>query len=105
MQKNDKIIRIGTGVILAIIMGIMFLAPYYGAPVYSNVSISTTDTFTPCVFSCYWMDQAGLSGYIFGCNVARTWQNETWTPLDGKSAWANVTKTLPCCEAKVEYVW
>ena len=64
-------------------------------PTYSDVSHNQTVAGEPCLFSCKWSDNVGLSGFIFSWNASGVWQNDTWTSLSGTSAWANVTKTLP----------
>jgi len=64
-------------------------------PTYSDVGYNTTLAGQPCLFSCKWQDDTGLSGYIFSWNASGAWQNDTWTTLSSNPDWANVTKTLP----------
>jgi hypothetical protein len=76
--------------------GIQTLTTTYSAPPqYSNVSYSSTEQSSPCVFSSFWTDDQALGGYIFGTNVTGTWTNDTFSALSGQQGWANVTKTLP----------
>ena len=74
------------------------------APTYSNVGTSTAVAGRSSKFYAQWNDNVGLSGFIFGTNNTGTWQNGTWTPLAGTSAWSNVTKTLTSTiGTRVEY--
>lgn len=61
---------------------------------YTIFPLNTTDAGDTCLFSSYWVDGTGLSGYIFETNNTGHAVNETWTPLAGLADWANVTKVL-----------
>jgi len=75
-------------------------------PTFSDISYSTNIMSLPCTFSCKWSSEYGLSGYVFGTNNTGCWINETWSPLTGNSAWANVTNVLNSTyEARIEYRW
>lgn len=66
-------------------------------PTYSNIAHNTTVASNLCLFSCYWTDDVGLSGFIFSTNNTGSWTNDTWSdPWTGTptTGWSNVTKTL-----------
>jgi peptidylprolyl isomerase len=69
-----------------------------GAPIYSDVSSSSTNAGSSCTFSVLWTDAANVSGYIFENNNTGVFINDTWTPFSDfanqTSAYARVTKTL-----------
>lgn len=71
-----------------------FLTTAAGSPYYSQVSSNETRQGKPCLFSCYWQDDVGLSHYVFGYNGTGSWVNTTGT-LTGTGDWANESKTLP----------
>jgi flagellar hook assembly protein FlgD len=64
-------------------------------PTYRLVGYNSTLAGNTTQFSCYWQDTVGLSGYVFSWNGTGVWTNDTWTAINGLSAWSNVTKTLP----------
>jgi len=73
-------------------------------PQYSNVDKNSTQAWHPCLFSCKWTDDSGLSGYIFSWNISGSWQNDTWTdPWTGTptSGWSNVSKSLQAKQGTV----
>lgn len=70
------------------------VVPDTTAPTYTTIAHNTSAISSPCLFSCLWADNVGLSGFIFGTNNTGVFANETWSALEGVSAWANVTKTL-----------
>ena len=87
--------------------GVQTLTTTYSArPQYSSISYSTTSRSEPSTFGSFWIDDQGLSGYIFGSNLTGTWMNETWSPLLGMQGWANKTETLPnLIGVRVEFQW
>ena len=54
-------------------------------PTYSNPSISNLTAGGSVVFSLRWVDDRGLSGYIFSTNNSGEWMNDSWIPLLGKT--------------------
>ncbi len=80
--------------------------PINTAPTYSSISASSTTVGTSSIFSSYWDEDSGLSGYIFSTNNTGSWQNDTWTAFASTPSWANVTKTLnSTVRQKVGYQW
>jgi hypothetical protein len=55
---------------------------------------NATDAGATCLFSSYWHDDVGLSGYIFSTNNTGAWINATWSALGGIDSWANATHVL-----------
>jgi hypothetical protein len=78
-------------------IGILILTTTGSAyPYYSSVSYNTTIINMPCKFTVKWMDDVGLSGYIFSYNPTGSgWTNNSWTSLTGTNQWVYNTKTLP----------
>jgi hypothetical protein len=75
-------------------------------PTYSSIQVNTTVASNPCLFSCYWQDQGGLSGYVFSTNNTGVWTNDTFTSLTGLTSWTNATKTLDSTpENVIGYRW
>jgi PGF-pre-PGF domain-containing protein len=75
-------------------------------PMYSNNSTNTTLAGIATLFSLYWQDNSGLSGYIFQfCNCTwngthcpnstddDAWLNISWQPMTGLTNWSNFTHT------------
>jgi len=63
------------------------------APSYSNNSTNNTVVGLPTEFRLRWIDNVGLSGYIFSFDNCRdSFVNDTWTSFT--SNWSNVTKTI-----------
>lgn len=73
-------------------------------PQYSSVGTNATCVGTNCTFSCYWIDDWGLSTAIFSTNITGVWQNETLQGFSGKASWANATKLLQN-ETCVSFRW
>ncbi len=57
------------------------------APLYFQNSTNSTIAGNPTLFSLYWTDDVGLSGYIFSTNNTGTWVNDIFT-------YFNITKTF-----------
>jgi hypothetical protein len=77
--------------------GIFTLKTVWGdiqPPTYSNIQVNATVASNPALFSAYWQDQGGLSGYIFSTNNTGSWVNDTMAGLIGLTGWAKTTKTL-----------
>ena len=75
-------------------------------PTFSHIGVFGTVANSPCTFSCYWTDTAGLGTFIFSTNNTGNWQNDSAVSFSGTAAWANVTKTLnPTVDTVVGYEW
>jgi len=62
-------------------------------PQYSNVSINGTQTDSWISHDVFWIDDKGLSGYIFSFdNCLGEFVNDTWMPFN--ESWSNLTKLI-----------
>ena len=76
------------------------------SPTFSDISTSTTLAGSICNFNSYWLDNVGLSGYIFGTNNTGSWTNQTWAPISANPSWINVTASLDSKAGdSVQYEW
>lgn len=73
---------------------------------YDVYAPSSTDAGDTCLFTSYWQDSVGLSGYIFSTNNTGAWVNDTWTAMTGTGDWANATHVLnSTIGVEVSYRW
>jgi len=63
-------------------------------PTYQNDDVDNTGAGTSADFSLYWIDNVGLSGYIFSTNNSGVWANNSFASMSGSTGWSNVTKIL-----------
>jgi len=64
-------------------------------PNYWNNSTNSTSAGYWVQFRLNWTDNSGLSGYIFSLdNCTGKFNNDTWQPMSGKTAWSNVSKVV-----------
>ncbi len=76
------------------------------APSYTQYSALPIQQNYPCNFSCKWIDNLGLSGWIFEENTTGVAINSSWVAFTGNPDWANITKTLPNINgSKVVFQW
>lgn len=70
--------------------------PSSSVPQYSKLGISSPKVTTSNLFSAYWTDSAGLSGYIFSWDSGiGSMVNDSFVAFSGTTNWSNVTKTIP----------
>jgi hypothetical protein len=88
-DTNNNIVTTTIGVLILTTTGSDY-------PYYSSVSYNTTLINMPCKFTIKWMDDVGLSGYIFSYNPTGSgWVNGSWTSLTGTIEWVYNNETLP----------
>jgi len=65
-------------------------------PTYSLNSTNSTLAGTNILHSLKWLDETGLSGYIFSFdNGTGTFVNDSWIAFNSNPDWSNVTKYVP----------
>ena len=74
-------------------------ALYAISPLWFSNSTNNTVAGQPTLFSLYWTDNIGLSGYIFSTNNSGTWQNDAWKPfgitrIQGNARGTTITGSL-----------
>ena len=76
-------------------IGVCTPLPDTTPPAYSLNSTNSTLAGTPVEHRLKWLDNVGLSGYIFSFdNCTGTLTNDTWTAFSSNPDWSNVTKTI-----------
>jgi len=68
--------------------------PTNNPPSYSDNTTNNSIAGKLTLFSLKWIDDSGLSSYIFSSNNSGKWENDSWVPLSGTEDWSNVTKIL-----------
>ncbi len=71
-------------------------SPVNCSPIWTNNSTNTTLAGIVTLYSLKWIDNNGLSGYIFSfdnCTGGSNLVNDTWVSMTGLTNWSNVTKT------------